>query len=257
MGRTYFISDLHLGARYLDADSVDREKMVCTFLDSIADDADSIYLVGDILDYWFEYRNVVPRGYVRFLGTLARLADSGVKITWMIGNHDIWIFDYLPHEIGMRVIDGELIEEIYGSRFYIAHGDGCGKRTLGFRFIRSLFRNRFCQKLYAGIHPRWTVPFAHAWSSHSRKADKSYIEDLSHPEDDSYVKFAVEYNQAHPEDKVSRFVFGHRHIVLDYHAPEGCEIIILGDWINHFTYGIFDGKTFEICKFSGKMTLNA
>ena len=134
--RAYFISDLHLGASYMATVQREREIMLCNFLDSIADDAESLYLVGDILDYWFEYRNVVPRGYVRFLGALARIADRGVKITWLIGNHDIWIFDYLPNEIGMRVVDGSLVEEIFGSRFYIAHGDGCGKRTLGFRFIR-------------------------------------------------------------------------------------------------------------------------
>ncbi|MDE6808941.1 MAG: UDP-2,3-diacylglucosamine diphosphatase [Muribaculaceae bacterium] len=257
MGRAYFISDLHLGASYLANDKINREKTVCNFLESIADDADSLYLVGDILDYWFEYRNVVPRGYIRFFGTLARLADRGIKITWMIGNHDIWIFDYLPREIGMRVIDGELIEEILGSRFYITHGDGCGKRTLGFRFIRSVFRNRFCQKIYSGIHPRWTIPFALSWSSHSRKADHSYAEPIIEPEKDSYVRFAIDYNTTHANEKVSRFVFGHRHIVLDYTTPDGSEVIILGDWINHFTYGVFDGKTFELCKYNGKMILNA
>ncbi|MDE5844099.1 MAG: UDP-2,3-diacylglucosamine diphosphatase [Muribaculaceae bacterium] len=250
--RAYFISDLHLGASYMAPVQRQREIMLCNFLDSIADDADCLYLVGDILDYWFEYRNVVPRGYVRFFGALARLADRGVKITWLIGNHDIWIFDYLPNEIGMKVVDGPLVEEIFGSRFYIAHGDGCGKRTLGFRFIRSIFRNPICQKLYAAIHPRWTIPFAHSWSSHSRKA--GYKDELSEipPQDDPYLKFALDYNLQHPEAPAAHFVFGHRHIIYNYTVPGNCQVVILGDWINHFTYGVFDGKTLEIYRFNDK-----
>ncbi|MDE6352131.1 MAG: UDP-2,3-diacylglucosamine diphosphatase [Muribaculaceae bacterium] len=250
--RAYFISDLHLGASYMATVQREREIMLCNFLDSIADDAESLYLVGDILDYWFEYRNVVPRGYVRFLGALARIADRGVKITWLIGNHDIWIFDYLPNDIGMRVVDGSLVEEIFGSRFYIAHGDGCGKRTLGFRFIRSIFRNRVCQKLYAAIHPRWTIPFAHSWSSHSRKAGYNDEQPNIPPQDDPYLKFALEYNQEHPQTPASHFVFGHRHIVYDHTVPGNCQVVILGDWIKHFTYGVFDGKTLEICRFNDK-----
>lgn len=252
--RAYFISDLHLGASYMASVQREREIMLCNFLDSIADDAESLYLVGDILDYWFEYRNVVPRGYVRFFGSLARLADKGVKITWLIGNHDIWIFDYLPNEIGMRVVDGSLVEDVLGSRFYIAHGDGCGKRTFGFRLIRSIFRNRLCQKLYAAIHPRWTIPFAHSWSSHSRKAGGSYQSPVIAPQDDPYVKFAIDYNRRHSDAPASHFVFGHRHIVFDYTVPGNCQVVILGDWITRFTYGVFDGKTLEICKFDNKLS---
>ncbi|MDE6757468.1 MAG: UDP-2,3-diacylglucosamine diphosphatase, partial [Muribaculaceae bacterium] len=167
----YFISDLHLGSTY-DPHSRQRERLVTEFLESIADKAGAIYLVGDILDYWYEYRTVVPRGYVRFFGALAALADKGVKITWFIGNHDIWLFDYLRDEIGIEIIDGQLVTDIYGKRFLITHGDGVGKLPRGFRFIRSVFRNRVCQKLYASIHPRWTIPFALKWSSHSRSNEK-------------------------------------------------------------------------------------
>ena len=164
---TYFISDLHLGATYLK-NPHDYERRVVRWLHSIKNDAKSLYLMGDILDYWYEYRNVVPRGYVRFLGALAELVDSGVEVTWFIGNHDIWIFDYLPNEIGVKVVDGYQVKDIDGKRFFLSHGDGLGKLKFGFKIIRSVFRNRFCQWLFSAIHPRWTVPFAHRWSSHSR-----------------------------------------------------------------------------------------
>lgn len=129
--KTYFISDLHLGAPYF-TDTKKTERRVVSFLDSIKHDAEAIYLLGDVLDYWYEYRYVVPRGFVRFFGKLAELSDAGIKITWLIGNHDIWIFDYIPNEIGVRVIDGYLIDEIYGQKVFMAHGDGVGRQPVTF-----------------------------------------------------------------------------------------------------------------------------
>ena len=156
---TYFISDLHLGARYLPDRRLHEAKIV-SFLHSIRDTAEAIYLVGDVLDYWYEYRTVVPRGYVRFFGALAALADSGVRITWLTGNHDIWLFDYLRDEIGIEVVDGSIIRDIAGKRFFIAHGDGVGLLKPSFRFIRAMFRNHICQRLYSSIHPRNILMFS-------------------------------------------------------------------------------------------------
>ena len=133
----YFLSDFHLGAKYLQ-NSRDSEKRIVRFLDSIKDNVSEIYLMGDILDYWYEYRCVVPKGYVRFFGKLAELADRGIKIHWFIGNHDIWIYDYLPKELGIEVIDGIQEKEIFGKRFFLNHGDAVGKRKISFRFIRWL-----------------------------------------------------------------------------------------------------------------------
>lgn len=240
MKKAYFISDLHLGASYIDGEK-HREKRVCEFLESIAPDAGSLYLVGDILDYWFEYKTVVPRGYVRFFGQLARMADSGVKITWFIGNHDIWLFDYLRDEIGITVIDGALSTEILGKRFYITHGDGVGDLPLGFRFIRAMFRNRILQKLYSGIHPRWTIPFAHRWSSHSRMSEN---EVPFSPDNDSLINFAKSMHSHHPD--INYFVFGHRHVMCDQPISPSCRAIILGDWLSHFSYGVFDGQNFAL-----------
>ena len=169
---TYFLSDFHLGARYFDS-PLDNERRVVAFLDSIKDSAKEIYLLGDILDYWYEYRYVVPRGFTRFFGKIAELSDLGVKIYWFIGNHDIWIFDYLPSELGITVVDGPLVKDISGKRFFLDHGDAVGKRKLSFRILRSVFRNKVCQKLYAAIHPRWTIPFALGWSAREKSVLKN------------------------------------------------------------------------------------
>ena len=246
----YFISDLHLGSTY-DPNSRQRERLVTEFLESIADTAGTIYLVGDILDYWYEYRTVVPRGYVRFFGALAALADKGVKITWFIGNHDIWLFDYLRDEIGIEIIDGQLITEIYGKRFLISHGDGVGKLPRGFRFIRSVFRNRVCQRLYASIHPRWTIPFALKWSSHSRSNEKALPPfDIS---SDPLAEYAREWQTKHPHEHIDYFVFGHRHIMVDRELDDGAKVIILGDWLKHFSYGYYDGENLSLHHFKSKM----
>ena len=193
----YFLSDLHLGAPYMEQTRAN-ELRVVAFLDSIKEDADVIYLLGDILDYWYEYRYVVPRGYVRFFGKLAELSDSGIKIVWLKGNHDIWIFDYLPKELGIEVKDGNLIEEIHGKKFFLSHGDGVGKLDPSFKFIRGMFRNKFCQWAFSGIHPRWTVPFAYNWSAHSRKeGEKKGIPDEMLLK--NLRSFVREYHQGHPD----------------------------------------------------------
>lgn len=225
------------------ADSRESELRIVRFLDSIKDKADAIYLLGDILDYWYEYRYVVPRGYVRFFGKLAELSDSGIKIVWLKGNHDIWIFDYLPKELGIEVRDGTLIEEIYGKKIFLNHGDGVGKLAPSFRFIRSLFRSRFCQWLFEGIHPRWTVPFAYNWSAHSRKGgeergipDENLLKNLR--------EFAVGYHREHPD--IDYFIFGHIHILSREEIADGCEMIVLGEWIRTFSYARLSPEGLEL-----------
>lgn len=244
--KTYFLSDLHLGAPYFP-DSHEAEKRVVRFLDSIKNDADSIYLLGDVLDYWYEYRYVVPRGFVRFFGKLAELSDMGIKITWLIGNHDIWIFDYLPTELGIRVVDGSLTEVLHDKTVFMAHGDGLGKLPAGFRFIRSVFRNRICQIAFSAIHPRWTVPFAYNWSRHSRKTgegkgipDTRLLEGLR--------KFAAEYLNTRPE--INFFIFGHIHVFTRESLAEDCEMIVLGEWIRTFSYAVLDENGLELKKWS-------
>lgn len=244
---TYFLSDLHLGAPYFP-DSRDSERRIVAFLEHIRHDATTIYLLGDILDYWYEYRYVVPRGFVRFFGKLAELADSGIRIVWMKGNHDIWIYDYLPTELGIEVVDGALTPVIDGKKFYLAHGDAEGSQSAGFRIIRSMFRNKICQRLFSGIHPRWTVPFAYNWSRHSRMEgerkglpDDSLISGLE--------KFSKDYLKTHPD--IDFFVFGHVHVLCRKRIAKDCEMIVLGEWIHTFSYAILGENGLELRKWRG------
>ena len=217
------------------------------FLRSIAPRCRRLYLLGDILDYWWEYRDVVPRGFTRFLGQLASMADDGVEITWFKGNHDIWIFDYLPSEIGMKVHDGILTTEIDGRRFLMEHGDGVGRLPATFRRLRSLFRCRTAQRLFAAIHPRWTVGFAHAWSEHSRKKG-GYV--ASPGVTDGLVEFATAYNASTPSgERVDYFLFGHLHTMFDTTLPDGSRLLVLGDWISHFSYAVWDGKNLKLMQY--------
>lgn len=241
---TYFLSDFHLGAGYLLGP--EPERRVTAFLDSIKDRAERVYLLGDILDYWYEYRYVVPKGFVRFFGKLAELTDSGVEVTWLIGNHDIWIFDYIPKELGVKVIDGSTQVEIGGKKFFLAHGDGIGKPPRYFRLMRRLFRNRFCQYLYASIHPRWTVPFALRWSRGSRAGggQEKSEEGLKRME-----QWAREWSASHPE--IDYFVFGHLHRAEDIDLGGGRRMVVLGDWIRLMTYAEFDGRELRIHRWEG------
>lgn len=246
--KTYFLSDLHLGAAYIP-DTHAHQRRVVEFLHSVAGDARDIYLLGDILDYWFEYRTVVPRGYVRFFGALAELADSGVRIHWYTGNHDIWLFDYLRHEIGISIVDphgGGNFVDIDGTLFYLGHGDGMGPQPRSFAFIRALFRNKVCQKMFAAIHPRWTVPFAHAWSSHSRKAAQP-ADELDGRQRARIEVFARQLVAERPE--LRYIVCGHHHVVVDEPVTPTCRLIILGDWIRRSTYAVFDGQQLQLKEF--------
>ena len=244
--KAYFLSDLHLGAPYFP-DSHEAEKRVVRFLDSIKEDADVIYLVGDILDYWYEYRYVVPRGFVRFFGKLAELIDRGVRVIWFIGNHDIWIYDYLPSELGVEVVDGILTEQIDGKNFLITHGDGVGRMKPSFKLLRKIFRNRFCQWAFAGIHPRWTVPFAYRWSRHSRENGQVTPEKAQWMMD-NIRDFSREYLEEHPE--IDYFIYGHLHLVVDEKIGPHTRMIVLGDWISNFSYAVWDGKNLVLERYS-------
>lgn len=236
--KTYFLSDFHLGAKYID-NPRKQEQRIVSFLESIRNDAKEIYLLGDILDYWFEYRYVVPKGYVRFFGKIAELADSGIKIYWFIGNHDIWIFDYLPSELGVEIVDGSQIKQIDGKTFFIAHGDGLGDESRSFRMLRAFFRNRFCQRLYAGIHPRWTVPFALSWS----RSNRVNGEDRPFGGDEPLQRFVTNYKE---DQKIDYFVFGHRHVAVDKSIGNNSRLIILGDWIKLYSYAVYDGNDLRL-----------
>lgn len=247
--KIYFASDAHLGARF-HTDPLAAEKKLVRWLDSIKQEAAAIYFLGDMFDYWFEYKYVVPKGFTRFLGKVAELADSGVEIHFFIGNHDIWMFDYLPHETGAIIHREPLTVDLLGKRFFLGHGDEVDNRSLSFRFIRSLFRNRFCQWLYAGIHPRWTMGFAYSWSLHSRKSGLQQKKDNETYEGENaeyLVVFAKEYLKTHPD--INFFIFGHRHILLDLMLSRTTRLLVAGDWMKLFSYIEWDGETLLLEQF--------
>lgn len=247
MKRAYFLSDAHLGARYITSKR-DHEMILVRFLDSIKDDAAEIYLMGDILDYWYEYKYVVPRGHVRFLGKLAELADAGVKIYWFTGNHDVWLFDYLSNEIGLKVFKGNTMLEVLGQQFLLSHGDDVGQQRFMYRITRWSFYNRVCQWLYASVHPRWTYPIATGWSQKNRITRTKEEEDKAKEIcSQRLVEFCNQHAAEHPE--VRYYVFGHIHLAKQATLPGGRKMTILGDWIDQFTYATFDGHDIELKKY--------
>ncbi len=241
--KTYFLSDLHLGATYMP-DEREHEARVVAMLREFGRDARAIYLLGDVLDYWYEYRTVVPRGHVRFFGELARLSDSGVKIYWFIGNHDIWLFDYLRDELGIEVIDGIAEHTIAGRKFVLCHGDGLGDPSRLYGLMRNIFRNRVAQWFYAAIHPRWTVPFAYQWSHHSRMTRGEGIAKYLGDDEELPMIYARKYVSEHTD--VDYFITGHRHIAIERDLPNGGHFVILGDCFRQYTYGVFDGRDFAL-----------
>jgi len=248
VSRVYFISDMHLGARYV-ADTRAHEARVCQFLDSIAGDASQLYILGDALDYWYEYRYVVPRGHVRFFGALARLADNGTAITWITGNHDIWLYDYLRDEIGLEVIDAPTVaREILGARFVLGHGDRIGPQKAGFRLISRVFRNRTCQRLYSAVNPWLTIPFALRWSRQSRASGAGEPpEALSARLRPILDAGCREILDAYPDTQY--IVLGHHHLPLQQPVGAGTQLTVLGDWTAGASYAVFDGDSLklEIC----------
>ena len=236
----YFLSDIHLGAAYI-TDRRAHEQRVVSFLDHIAGDATELFLLGDILDYWFEYRYVVPRGYIRFFAALARLADAGVKITWLTGNHDVWLRDYLRDEIGLNVLYGKTVVNILGSKFLISHGDDAGHQPPLYRFTRAMFYSRFNQWLYAAIHPRWTAPIALGWSKQNRTArDPDKVRQRIEQCAENLINFSLQSLKSEPDLKY--FVFGHLHLARETKLDSGQKVVFLGDWINQDTYATFDGQ---------------
>lgn len=248
--KIYFASDFHLGA-HPRVKTRERESRIVNWLDNIKDDATELYLMGDIFDFWFEYATVVPRGYIRFLGKLAELADSGVKITLFKGNHDMWMFGYLKQELGVTIVDNELIMERSGKTFYLHHGDGLGPGDKKYKLLKKIFRSWLCQWLFARLHPNLGIGIAQRWSAHSRISSGGQ-EKFESEDKEWLVLFAKEVLQKQHYDY---FIFGHRHLPLDIELPNNSRYINLGEWINYDTYAVFDGERLELKKWNN-ITVN-
>ncbi len=236
--KIYFASDVHLGAPYIKDHRVHENRFV-HWLDSIKHDAEAIYLVGDIFDFWWEYRKVVPRGFVRTLGKIAELTDSGIPVHFFIGNHDIWTWDYLSSETGMIVHKEPMEITLHGKRFFITHGDGLGDPSKAFRIVRKAFHSPILQKLFAAIvPPSWAIALGQKWSHSSRESEENVrLANYLGEDNEHLVQYA---KQVLTREHFDYFVFGHRHIVLDLMIQKNSHVVILGDWIGKFSYGVLE-----------------
>ena len=241
MARTYFASDFHLGVDALET-SAEREKRIVNWLDRISDDAQAIYLVGDLFDYWFEYGEAVPKGFTRLLGKLADLKDRGIELFVFTGNHDMWMFGYFENELGIPVYKAPITREIGGKRFLIGHGDGLGPGDHGYKFIKKVFASPVSQWLFARIHPNTGIKLMKFFSGQSR--DYTAVPEFLGEDKEWLIQYCK--RKLETED-IDYFVFGHRHIPIVHDLPNGkSKYINLGDWLTHYTYGVFDGESFEL-----------
>jgi UDP-2,3-diacylglucosamine hydrolase len=240
--KIYFASDCHLGVPDAES-SLIREKHFVKWLDEIKRDATEIYLLGDIFDFWFEYKTVVPRGYVRLLGKLAELTDSGIKIHYFTGNHDMWMFDYLTKELNIDVFRKPIVKEIFGKTFYIAHGDGLGRADYGYKFIKSIFANKICQWLFARLHPNFGMWLGLYFSKSSRVANGDTDEVFLGEEKERLIQYCKKKSE---EEHFDYFIFGHRHLPLDIKISETSRYINLGEWVKSFSYAELSESGLEL-----------
>ena len=247
--KVYFASDQHFGVPSFDSSLV-REKHFVKWLDEVKQDAAAIYLLGDLFDFWFEYASVVPKGFTRVLGKISEITDSGIPVYFFKGNHDMWTFDYLVKECGVKLYSDPVHTEINGKSFLIGHGDGLGPGDFWYKRIKAFFANPLMQWCFARLHPNFGVGLANYFSRSSRA--KNATEDKTYHGDENewlvlYVK--EELKKQHRD----YFVFGHRHYAMNLDLGNNSHYINLGDWVVDFTYAVFDGKNMALKEY-GKPT---
>jgi UDP-2,3-diacylglucosamine hydrolase len=241
--KIYFASDSHLGAPTIK-NSRAHEKRFVDWLDSIKHDAREIYLMGDIFDFWFEYKHVIPKGRTRFLGKLCELTDSGIPVHYFTGNHDIWVFDYLPSETGVIVHKAPFVTTIDEKRFFLAHGDGLTDFEKNYKRLKSVFTNTLAQKMFRWLHPDLGIPLARFWSRKSRENNQiSKKAEFKGEENEWLIQFAKKKLET---EHIDYFIFGHRHIAIDLPLNKNSRLCYLGDWVNHFSYAQWDGRELSL-----------
>ena len=242
MKKIYFLSDAHLGSWAIEHPRTHERRLV-SFLDKIKDEAAAVYMLGDMFDFWYEYRYAVPKGFTRFLGKVSELTDRGVEIHFFTGNHDMWCLDYFEKECGMIIHREPCLVELHDKEFFLSHGDEFSTEK-SFRILRSIFHNRFLQWMFSMVHPRWSLWMGHAWARHSMLKHKVKGDTpFKGIDNEDCTLFARKYIKTHPD--VDCFIFGHRHVDEDLMLDGIARCIFLGDWIGTFAYVVFDGKTIE------------
>lgn len=245
--KIYFASDQHLGAPTMEA-SLPREKRFVSWLDEVKKDAGAIFLLGDLFDFWFEYKTVVPRGFVRVLGKLAEIRDSGIPVYFFVGNHDLWMSDYFEKELNIPVYHDNVAFSFGDKHFLIGHGDGKGPGDKGYKRMKKVFTNPFSKWLFRWLHPDLGVKLAQYLSVKNKlisgDADVKFL-----GEDKEWL---VQYSKRKLESKhYDYLIFGHRHLPMVISVGPNSSYVNLGDWITYFTYGVFDGASFELLKYEG------
>lgn len=241
--KVYFVSDFHFGIPDHDR-SLERESRFVRWLEMVRVDASEIYLMGDLFDFWFEYRTAIPKGYTRLLGKLAEITDSGIPVHLFRGNHDMWAFRYLQEELHIELHRKPEFKTIGSKQFYLAHGDGLGPGDNGYKFLKMVFANRFNQWLFRWLHPDIGIGMALYWSRRSR-----YVSEAREKKDEDLTRRTIETRLTthskeiltnHPD--LDFLIYGHYHLPLDIGLNDRCRQIVLGDWLTHFSYGVFDGE---------------
>ena len=243
--KIYFLSDFHLGVPNA-GESVLREKRIIQRLDKISEDAQTVFLLGDIFDFWFEYKHVVPKGYVRLLGKLAEMVDKGIDLRLFVGNHDLWTFGYLEHEIGLKIYHKPQLFKIDEALCLIGHGDGLGPGDHGYKFIKNVFANRINQRLFAFLHPWIGVSLANFFSRKSRAKTGEKNAVFESNEKEMLYVFCKEYLDQNPNMDVKYFIFGHRHLPLEIKLSETSTYFNTGDWIKYDSYLVLRAEGGEL-----------
>jgi len=244
--KIYFLSDFHLGAPDAKS-SLDREKKLIRFLDLIRTDAGAIFIVGDLFDFWYEYKKVVPKGYVRILGKLASITDSGIPVHFFTGNHDMWMKDYFQTELNIPVYNDPAAFSFNGKKFLVGHGDGLGPGDHGYKFIKRIFRNRACRWLFGILPPYIGMGIAHYFSRKSRAQTGQSEEKFLGEDKEWLIAYCKEVLK---KDHYDYLIFGHRHLPIDFSLGDKSRYINLGDWIRYFSYAEFDGQHLELKYFT-------
>ncbi len=245
--KIYFASDFHLGVPD-HASSRKREDKVVAWLSMCQKDAKEIYLVGDLFDFWFEHKHTAPKGHVRFLGKLAELTDAGTPVHVFTGNHDMWMFEYLPKEIGVQMHRAPIQKTFGDKKFYIGHGDGLGPGDNAYKLLKKIFANKFCQWCFARLHPNLSFWLAQNSSKKSRIQSSGEDEKYLGDNEEWLAIYAKEILQ---KEHFDYFIFGHRHLPIDISVGPKSTYFNLGEWMNHYTYVVFDGAKAELKTWEG------
>jgi len=242
-----FASDFHLGIDSKNS-SKERELLIVEWLMSIKDEVKHLFLVGDIFDYWFEYKTSIPSGFSDFLSAIKILRNEGVEITFFTGNHDMWMFRYFTEEYGIEVLKEPKVFHFDQAKFFVGHGDGLGPGDALYKVVKKVFANKVCQWLFSLIHP--TIALGIMKKVSQRDAEKYTKPDQFDGENEWLIQFANSYQEQ--EKKVDFFIFGHRHLMYDYPLQNEGRVINLGDWITYLSYAEWDGSEMKLLQYKSE-----